>query len=97
MSMQPEAEPEVGPDAGTETGTDVGTDVGFEAFARAAQQRLYRTAYLLCGEPETARDLTVVTDDPRFLELVKAADADPMETPAPLDPSEDPMNPFRWG
>ncbi|MCD2465163.1 SigE family RNA polymerase sigma factor [Streptomyces sp. MBT42] len=65
MSMQPEAEPgaepEVGPDAGTETGTDVGTDVGFEAFARAAQQRLYRTAYLLCGEPETARDLTQTT------------------------------------
>ncbi|WP_252122435.1 SigE family RNA polymerase sigma factor [Streptomyces sp. MBT42] len=63
--MQPEAEPgaepEVGPDAGTETGTDVGTDVGFEAFARAAQQRLYRTAYLLCGEPETARDLTQTT------------------------------------
>ncbi|MFE1904474.1 hypothetical protein ACFW96_12525 [Streptomyces gardneri] len=44
--------------------------------------------------PVTVRDLTVVTADPRFLELVKAADAHPMETPAPLDPSEDPMNPF---
>ncbi|MBP2583984.1 hypothetical protein J3A78_004462 [Streptomyces sp. PvR006] len=46
--------------------------------------------------PVTVRDLHVVTDDPRFLELVKAADADPMETPAPLDPSEDPMDPFPW-
>ncbi|MFF8836145.1 hypothetical protein [Streptomyces sp. NPDC015130] len=44
--------------------------------------------------PVTVRDLTAVTADPRFLELVKAADAHPMETPAPLDPSEDPMDPF---
>ncbi|MFK4192764.1 SigE family RNA polymerase sigma factor [Streptomyces sp. NPDC033754] len=34
---------------------------GFEAFARGAQQRLYRTAYLLCGDAETARDLTQTT------------------------------------
>ncbi|MFC9705122.1 MULTISPECIES: SigE family RNA polymerase sigma factor [Streptomyces] len=34
---------------------------GFEAFARVAQQRLYRTAYLLCGDAETARDLTQTT------------------------------------
>ncbi|MFG2921671.1 SigE family RNA polymerase sigma factor [Streptomyces sp. NPDC048305] len=33
-------------------------DDSFEAFARANQTRLYRTAYLLCGEPEGARDLT---------------------------------------
>ncbi|MFC9794244.1 SigE family RNA polymerase sigma factor [Streptomyces sp. NPDC057695] len=46
---------------GPGAGRDVGTDVGFEAFARAAQQRLYRTAYLLCGEAETARDLTQTT------------------------------------
>ncbi|MFF1507871.1 SigE family RNA polymerase sigma factor [Streptomyces sp. NPDC058326] len=34
---------------------------GFEEFARAGQQRLYRTAYLLCGNAETARDLTQTT------------------------------------
>ncbi|MFE9133680.1 SigE family RNA polymerase sigma factor [Streptomyces sp. NPDC007355] len=34
---------------------------GFEEFARVAQQRLYRTAYLLCGNAETARDLTQST------------------------------------
>ncbi|GEB61041.1 SigE family RNA polymerase sigma factor [Streptomyces gardneri] len=42
-------------------GVDVGSDAGFEEFARAAQQRLYRTAYLLCGDAETARDLTQTT------------------------------------
>lgn len=36
-------------------------DGGFEEFARAGQQRLYRTAYLLCGDAETARDLTQTT------------------------------------
>ncbi|MGW1815278.1 SigE family RNA polymerase sigma factor [Streptomyces sp. NPDC002125] len=30
----------------------------FEDFARANQQSLYRTAYLLCGDREGARDLT---------------------------------------
>ncbi|MFC9794245.1 hypothetical protein ACFVJI_16515 [Streptomyces sp. NPDC127584] len=48
--------------------------------------------------PVSGRDLSVVTADPRFLELVRAADADPLETPAPLDPSEEPLNPFvRFG
>ncbi|MEU8674052.1 SigE family RNA polymerase sigma factor [Streptomyces sp. NPDC048560] len=36
-------------------------DVGFEDFARANQRRLYRTAYLLCGDVEGARDLTQTT------------------------------------
>ncbi|MFF5917890.1 SigE family RNA polymerase sigma factor [Streptomyces flavochromogenes] len=52
--------------AGTTTGGPAGsagdgTVAGFEEFARVAQQRLYRTAYLLCGDPETARDLTQTT------------------------------------
>ncbi|GGS70619.1 RNA polymerase sigma24 factor [Streptomyces tanashiensis] len=38
-----------------------GSVAGFEEFARAGQQRLYRTAYLLCGDPEAARDLTQTT------------------------------------
>ncbi|MGW4781340.1 SigE family RNA polymerase sigma factor [Streptomyces filamentosus] len=60
-------------DVGTYPGTGAGTGAGrgagggaeggpgFEEFARSAQQRLYRTAYLLCGDAETARDLTQTT------------------------------------
>ncbi|MFH9618798.1 SigE family RNA polymerase sigma factor [Streptomyces pratensis] len=33
-------------------------EMSFEDFARASQHRLYRTAYLLCGDQESARDLT---------------------------------------
>ncbi|WP_151771841.1 SigE family RNA polymerase sigma factor [Streptomyces abyssomicinicus] len=33
----------------------------FEEYARAAQGRLYRTAYLLCGNAENARDLVQTT------------------------------------
>lgn len=29
----------------------------FESYARARQQQLYRTAYLLCGDPHRAQDL----------------------------------------
>lgn len=38
-----------------------GTEHDFEAFARASQRKLYRTAYLLCGNAEGARDLTQTT------------------------------------
>ncbi|MCX4691838.1 SigE family RNA polymerase sigma factor [Streptomyces sp. NBC_01408] len=38
-----------------------GTEHDFEAFARATQRRLYRTAYLLCGNADSARDLTQTT------------------------------------
>lgn len=48
-------------DVGSGGATDVGSVDGFEEFARAAQQRLYRTAYLLSGDAETARDLTQTT------------------------------------
>ncbi|WP_405459025.1 SigE family RNA polymerase sigma factor [Streptomyces sp. NBC_00101] len=37
------------------------TTESFEEFARASQGRLYRTAYLLCGNAENARDLTQTT------------------------------------
>ncbi|TRV77745.1 SigE family RNA polymerase sigma factor [Streptomyces sp. 130] len=42
------------------TGASRGAD-GFEEFARAGQHRLYRTAYLLCGDADAARDLTQTT------------------------------------
>ncbi|PZT77970.1 SigE family RNA polymerase sigma factor [Streptomyces sp. AC1-42W] len=35
--------------------------MSFEAYARVGQRRIYRTAYLLCGDPEGARDLTQTT------------------------------------
>ncbi|MGW0395317.1 SigE family RNA polymerase sigma factor [Streptomyces sp. NPDC003042] len=38
-----------------------GTEHDFEAFARASQRKLYRTAYLLCGDADAARDLTQTT------------------------------------
>ncbi|MFG2488804.1 SigE family RNA polymerase sigma factor [Streptomyces virginiae] len=38
-----------------------GTEHDFEAFARAGQHKLYRTAYLLCGNADGARDLTQTT------------------------------------
>ncbi|MFE7601285.1 SigE family RNA polymerase sigma factor [Streptomyces sp. NPDC057494] len=50
-----------GVDVGPAGGVDVGSVAGFEEFARASQTRLYRTAYLLCGDAETARDLTQTT------------------------------------
>ncbi|WP_328943161.1 SigE family RNA polymerase sigma factor [Streptomyces sp. NBC_00250] len=61
----PATEARLGPAGSTADGTVTGradaTVAGFEDFARVAQQRLYRTAYLFCGDPETARDLTQTT------------------------------------
>ncbi|HZX37785.1 MAG TPA: SigE family RNA polymerase sigma factor [Streptomyces sp.] len=51
----------------------------FEAFARAHQRRLYRTAYLLCGDPETARDLTQTTLAKLFQHWRRASAADHIE------------------
>ncbi|MEU2547353.1 SigE family RNA polymerase sigma factor [Streptomyces roseolus] len=59
MALTTERDP--GADVVADSGPDVGSAAGFEAFARAAQQRLYRTAYLLCGDAEHARDLTQTT------------------------------------
>ncbi|WP_448318763.1 SigE family RNA polymerase sigma factor [Streptomyces sp. CO7] len=40
---------------------DVDRQREFEEYARAGQNHLYRTAYLLCGDPENARDLVQTT------------------------------------
>lgn len=50
--------------------------VGFEDFARANQRRLYRTAYLLCGDVEGARDLTQTTLAKLFQHWRRAGAAD---------------------
>lgn len=49
---------------------------GFEEFARASQRRLYRTAYLLCGDAESARDLTQTTLAKLFQHWHRASAAD---------------------
>ncbi|MFI2298338.1 SigE family RNA polymerase sigma factor [Actinacidiphila glaucinigra] len=51
----------------------------FEAFARASQKRLYRTAYLLCGDADTARDLTQTTLAKLFQHWRRASAADHIE------------------
>ncbi|MEU8779115.1 SigE family RNA polymerase sigma factor [Streptomyces sp. NPDC048606] len=48
----------------------------FEAFARAGQRRLYRVAYLLCGDAEAARDLTQTTLAKLFQHWRRASAAD---------------------
>ncbi|MFB7180536.1 SigE family RNA polymerase sigma factor [Streptomyces sp. NPDC056257] len=55
-------------------GHDPGLD--FEAFARTAQGRLYRTAYLLCGDADGARDLTQTTLAKLFQHWRKASAAE---------------------
>ncbi|MFD9331317.1 SigE family RNA polymerase sigma factor [Streptomyces sp. NPDC060065] len=51
----------------------------FETFARAGQRRLYRTAYLLCGDTDTARDLTQTTLAKMFQHWQRASAADHIE------------------
>jgi RNA polymerase sigma-70 factor (sigma-E family) len=51
----------------------------FEAFARASQRQLYRTAYLLCGDPDAARDLTQTTLAKLFQHWRRASAADHVE------------------
>jgi len=48
----------------------------FEAFARASQRRLYRTAFLLCGDAESACDLTQTTLAKLFQHWQRASAAD---------------------
>lgn len=48
----------------------------FEEFARAGQRRLYRTAYLLCGDADAARDLTQTTLAKLFQHWRKVSAAD---------------------
>ncbi|WP_328448191.1 SigE family RNA polymerase sigma factor [Streptomyces sp. NBC_00386] len=51
----------------------------FEAFAQSRQRSLYRTAYLLCGDPDTARDLTQTTLAKLFQHWGRASAADHIE------------------
>ncbi|MFF4899190.1 SigE family RNA polymerase sigma factor [Streptomyces sp. NPDC001068] len=51
----------------------------FEAFAQASQRRLYRTAYLLCGDPDRASDLTQTTLAKLFQHWRRASAADHIE------------------
>ncbi|MFJ4779341.1 SigE family RNA polymerase sigma factor [Streptomyces sp. NPDC088762] len=56
------------------TALDSGHD--FETFARASQRKLYRTAYLLCGNADGARDLTQTTLAKLFQHWRRVAAAD---------------------
>ncbi|MFB7432860.1 SigE family RNA polymerase sigma factor [Streptomyces microflavus] len=47
--------------AGADPGGADGESAAFETYARDGQRRLYRTAYLLCGNVEGAQDLTQTT------------------------------------
>lgn len=51
----------------------------FEAFARASQRRLFRIAYLLCGDMDTAGDLTQTTLAKMFQNWRRAGAADNIE------------------
>ncbi|MFG2296879.1 SigE family RNA polymerase sigma factor [Streptomyces sp. NPDC048603] len=62
-----------------EYGRDLEAPDGFESFARASQRRLYRTAYLLCGDADTARDLTQTTLAKLFQYWRRASAADNIE------------------
>ncbi|MFJ2398801.1 SigE family RNA polymerase sigma factor [Streptomyces sp. NPDC087843] len=61
---------------GSEASRDSQAPESFEAFAQASQRRLYRTAYLLCGDPDTARDLTQTTLAKLFQHWQRARAAD---------------------
>ncbi|MFE4546600.1 SigE family RNA polymerase sigma factor [Streptomyces sp. NPDC056785] len=69
------------PDHGRGSGAPQGSQAppSFERFAQASQRRLYRTAYLLCGDPETARDLTQTTLAKLFQHWHRASTADHIE------------------
>ncbi|MFC9619636.1 SigE family RNA polymerase sigma factor [Streptomyces sp. NPDC056930] len=58
------------------TADGIRDSTGFEEFARANQRRLYRTAYLLCGDAENARDLTQTTLAKLFQYWHRASRAD---------------------
>jgi RNA polymerase sigma-70 factor (sigma-E family) len=52
------------------------SELDFEAFARASRHRLYRTAYLLSGDADAARDLTRTTLATLFQHWRRVAAAD---------------------
>ncbi|MYV97614.1 SigE family RNA polymerase sigma factor [Streptomyces sp. SID3343] len=51
----------------------------FEEYARARQHRLYRTAYLLCGDADRAQDLTQTTLAKLFQHWKRASRADNLD------------------
>jgi RNA polymerase sigma-70 factor (sigma-E family) len=51
----------------------------FASFARERQQQLYRTAYLLCGNPDRAQDLVQSTLVLLLRSWTKARDADNLD------------------
>ncbi|MER6994778.1 SigE family RNA polymerase sigma factor [Streptomyces sp. NPDC000410] len=51
----------------------------FEAYARGSQRRLYRTAYLLCGNADEARDLVQSTLAKLFQHWRRASAADHLD------------------
>jgi RNA polymerase sigma-70 factor (sigma-E family) len=69
--------------AGTATGPGAEASdrdtASFEAYARVGQRRLYRTAYLLCGDPEGARDLAQTTLAKLFQHWRRASAADNLD------------------
>ncbi|MEU3263421.1 SigE family RNA polymerase sigma factor [Streptomyces bacillaris] len=56
-----------------------GGSAAFEAYARDGQRRLYRTAYLLCGNVEGAKDLTQTTLAKLFQHWRRASRADNLD------------------
>ncbi|MFE0701940.1 SigE family RNA polymerase sigma factor [Streptomyces sp. NPDC058872] len=52
---------------------------GFEEYAAVGQRRLYRTAYLLCGDVEAARDLTQTALAKLFQHWHRASAADNLD------------------
>ncbi|MFF3992163.1 SigE family RNA polymerase sigma factor [Streptomyces cyaneofuscatus] len=62
-----------------EGGADGGSVAAFEAYARDGQRRLYRTAYLLCGNVEGAKDLTQTTLAKLFQHWRRASRADNLD------------------
>ncbi|MGW7228159.1 sigma factor [Streptomyces cyaneofuscatus] len=62
-----------------EGAADGGSVAAFEAYARDGQRRLYRTAYLLCGNVEGAKDLTQTTLAKLFQHWRRASRADNLD------------------
>ncbi|MCX4654401.1 SigE family RNA polymerase sigma factor [Streptomyces microflavus] len=65
--------------AGADPGGADGESAAFEAYARDGQRRLYRTAYLLCGNVEGAQDLTQTTLAKLFQHWRRASRADNLD------------------
>ncbi|MDX2407042.1 SigE family RNA polymerase sigma factor [Streptomyces microflavus] len=65
--------------AGADPGGADGESAAFEAYARDGQRRLYRTAYLLCGNVDGAQDLTQTTLAKLFQHWRRASRADNLD------------------